>query len=435
MEPMLVYIPRLTPRIVYIFHFIFETILGIKYELTTSRERVLKARAPVLSYSKEPLDKGIWIHCHDLLMESGYHVQDLQFGHWNKMMVPFFIGFGPDLPFDIFAAAFYMITRYEEYLEFTPDAFGRFRASQSQAYKHRFLHLPVVDLWALKLGQILQVRYPAIQIRKREYRFISTIDIDQAWAYKHKGLARNLGGTARSLVRGELSDPVRRLATHLGLRTDPYHTFEYIHQTHLERHLKPVFFVQIGKRGRWDKNISGKHPAMQRLVKQLQTIGEVGLHPSLRSGRRQELDEELVLFSELTRQKTVRSRQHFIRLVFPHTYQLLCQYGVTHDHSMGFHDMPGFRAGTATPFYFFDLTEDQQKDLRVYPFQFMDVTLKDYLRLGPQDAMLKIEPIIEQVRKVGGTLASIWHNSALSETGDWKQWKPVFDYMMEKASP
>ena len=435
MEPLLIYVDKKTPRIGFIFDLIFDAILGMDYEVTTSRERFLKTHAPVLAYSEKPMDKGIWIYSHHLLRQSGIEELNLRYGHWNKLMVPFYTGFGPDLPFDIFAASFYLVTRYEEYLEFTPDRFGRFGAEQSQAHKHRFLHLPVVDIWARKLGRILQVRYPEMQFTERTYRFISTIDVDQAWAYKYKGLLRQLGGAAAAILRGHLADPLHRSLTLLGMKPDPYDTFHDILRIHDDKAVDCIFFFQVGKRGRWDKNLPGTHPKMQTLVRNIQNHARVGIHPSIRSIHRNELDEELVIFSESTGQKAIRSRQHYLRLTFPQTYQRLVKYGIAEDYSMGYPDALGFRAGTATPFPFFDLSDNQRKDLMIYPFQFMDVTLKNYLRSGPQDAMLKIESIIEQVRKVNGTLIGIWHNMSLSETGEWRMWKPVFDYMIEKALP
>ena len=42
------------------------------------------------------------------------------------------------IPFDLFSAAFYLVSRYEEYLPFASDSHGRFMPSQSIAYKKGF---------------------------------------------------------------------------------------------------------------------------------------------------------------------------------------------------------------------------------------------------------------------------------------------------------
>ena len=50
-------------------------------------------------------------------------------------------------PFDPFAASFFMISRYEEYLPHIKDIHGRFEAKESLAFKNNFLEKPIVDIW------------------------------------------------------------------------------------------------------------------------------------------------------------------------------------------------------------------------------------------------------------------------------------------------
>ena len=49
------------------------------------------------------------------------------------------------------------------------------------------------------------------------------------------------------------------------------------------------------------------------------------------------------------------SRQHFLRLSIPETYQNLIDLDIEEDYTMGYAKYAGFRASTCTPFYFFDL--------------------------------------------------------------------------------
>ena len=76
--------------------------------------------------------------------------------------VPCFFKTGPKsaIPYDIFAASFYLITRYEEYLPHVKDIHGRYTAEQSLAFKYRFLEKPVVDIWAYKLLEALKEKFP-----------------------------------------------------------------------------------------------------------------------------------------------------------------------------------------------------------------------------------------------------------------------------------
>jgi hypothetical protein len=127
------------------------------------------------------------------------------------------------------------------------------------------------------------------------------------------------------------------------------------------------------------------------------------------------------------------SRQHYLMLSFPHTYQQLQKLGIREDYSMGYAANSGFRAGTFTPFRFYDLTTECETTLVIHPFAVMDVTLRHYLKLTPDDALERIKQLIDKVRKVDGTFTSLWHNESLSEHGVWKGWRGIFEGMVEYA--
>ena len=86
--------------------------------------------------------------------------------------------------------------------------YERFEAHESIAYKENFLKTPVVDKWALELKKLLQQNCSNLNLKKREFTYINTIDIDNAWAYKHKGLFRTIGAIFKDVfknVRGDIS--------------------------------------------------------------------------------------------------------------------------------------------------------------------------------------------------------------------------------------
>ena len=101
---------------------------------------------------------------------------------------------------------------------------------------------------------------------------------------------------------------------------------------------------------------------------------------------------------------------------------------------MGFHDAPGFRAGTASPFYFYDLPDDEITDLKLHPFQVMDSCLNRTMGLSPEDAQKKIQSLYETSRAVNGQFISIWHNSSLGEDREWKGWRSVFEEMLGRVN-
>ena len=120
------------------------------------------------------------------------------------------------------------------------------------------------------------------------------------------------------------------------------------------------------------------------------------------------------------------SRQHYLRLSFPETYQNLIDLDIKQDYTMGYPKVVGFRASTCTPFYFYDLDFEIQTPLKIFPFAFMDLTLKNILNLSNEESVHKINELKEEVKKVNGTFITLFHNEALSENGEWKGWSTIY---------
>ena len=186
----LIYTHKITPRVRYIFKHIFTRTLLIPVNFTSKVEEFVAHNGPKLTYTRTPLRNEFFVKSNDLLFEQGVNDMEIIIQKWEG--IPCFFKTGPksSIPYDIFAASFYLISRYEEYLPHVKDKHGRYTAEQSLAYKHKFLEKPVVDIWACKLLKALQEKFPDYEYKKRTFEFISTVDIDNAFAYKHKSLVR-----------------------------------------------------------------------------------------------------------------------------------------------------------------------------------------------------------------------------------------------------
>jgi hypothetical protein len=101
---------------------------------------------------------------------------------------------------------------------------------------------------------------------------------------------------------------------------------------------------------------------------------------------------------------------------------------------MGYAQHCGFRAGTCTSFYFYDLDFEIQTPLKIYSFAVMDGTLKDYLFLSNRKALLKIKSLADKVKSVEGTFISLFHNETVSEMGRWKSWSKIYKEMLKYVS-
>jgi hypothetical protein len=289
------------------------------------------------------------------------------------------------------------------------------------------LHKPIVNQWAQLIAQKIQGRYPEFEYRKPQFGFLSTIDIDNAWAYKNKSVWRTAGALAKGFLKGNGQQNIERLLVLRGRKADPYDTYDFIKELYKDENKLLQFFVLLGKTSKYDRNVSPKNKQLRQLVAELSHHYEVGVHPSYRSTKNpKELDMEIGNLQDISNKKVIASRQHFLRLVLPQTYRNLIKAGIKNDYTLGYASQVGFRAGTANPFWFYDLKKETTTKLRVYPFHMMDVALKNSLELTPEDAWGAIEKLMLEVRKYGGTFISLWHNESLGDQGEWAGWRQVF---------
>jgi len=94
---------------------------------------------------------------------------------------------------------------------------------------------------------------------------------------------------------------------------------------------------------------------------------------------------------------------------------------------MGFSGEPGFRAGIATPFRYFDLFRDETMPLTIHPVTIMDVVFRDHLHLSPENSIVRMKQLIDTVRSVNGECVTLWHNESLTGKGRWEGWNRVFE--------
>jgi hypothetical protein len=430
MEPLQVKIftRNILPRLNYIASIILGDILGLEWEVVTDKRKI--GKHPVINYSQENISGSFRIAPTPLLSETGIRKRDLIISDWQNLPIFFQTDSGSDLPFDIFAASFWLITRYEEYLEFQPDEHGRFRASSSLAFRNGFLGIPLVDLWAKEFARSLLKKYQVIVFRRNEFNSLLTIDIDVPFAYLGRNFIRNIGGFVRDITTGK-GDAANRFHVVSKEKKDPYEVFDYIIEKTEGFRTDTKFFFSVGDHSKYDKNPSWKNEEYRELIKRITSKFPAGLHPSyFAAGKYSMLELEMKRLKSIVPEKITSARFHFLRLSMPHSYRDLLQAGITEDHSLCYHDEPGFRAGIARPFMFYDLLEDRETNLRIMPFQVMDLTFYHYKNLDPDTSKKLIYEVIDETRKAGGLFVSLWHNTSLLETAEWQGWREVFESML-----
>ncbi|MDG1398181.1 MAG: polysaccharide deacetylase family protein [Polaribacter sp.] len=431
----LVYTHKITPRVRYIFKHILTRTLLIPVDFTTKVDEFVAHNGLKLSYTRIPLGTEFFIKSNDLLFEQGVNDLDIMINKWDDIPCFFATNLKSAIPFDVFAASFYLISRYEEYLPHVKDIHGRYTAEQSLAYKKGFLEKPVVDIWAYKFLKALKDKFPDYDYKSREYNFISTVDVDNAFAYKHKSLVRNVGGFLNDLAYFRILNLWNRFAVTFKIKRDPFDTFGKILRLQKESNTATIFFFLVGNYSTFDTNVSYAKTKYRLLIKEMLDYAQVGLHPSYFTMTKSELlKKEKIRLEHIINTPIHKSRQHYLRFNLPETYQNLIDLEVKEDYSMGYASNIGFRAGTCTPFYFYDLDFEIQTPLKVFPFALMDTTLNDYMGLTPKQSLGKIRDLKNEVKAVNGTFITLFHNETLSDYLRWKGWKRLYESMLKIAA-
>ncbi|HYQ58823.1 MAG TPA: polysaccharide deacetylase family protein, partial [Draconibacterium sp.] len=337
-----------------------------------------------------------------------------------------------DLPFDPFAASFYLVSRHEEYVDEQRDKLGRYPYQNSILAKYNLLQKPIVNIWAHLLAKLLKEKYPTFETEETKFNFISTIDVDNAFAYQNKGILRTTAAWAKSLIQRNTVDYKKRRLVLRGKEKDPYDTYEYLDSVFRGNEDKVKFFFLVGDYGRYDKNISHTNKQYRTLISETAKKYDVGIHPSFASskkGGKKKVKIEKQRLDEIAGQPITKSRQHYLMLKFPKTYRRLLNAKIEEDYTLGYSAQPGFRGGICTPYYFYDLKQEAVTNLKIIPFNVMDGTLRYYMQLPPEEAFEEIKKIMQEVKNVGGTFVSIWHNETVSNLGTWNGFREVFEQM------
>jgi len=368
--------------------------------------------------NEKPDGNSYWICPIGLLSETHIQTQNFQISYWNEL--PVFFQAKGDLGFDIFAASFYLLARYEEYLPHEKDKYGRYAETNSLAFKEKFLRLPLIDLWRQQLENILQVKFPDYQPEKRTFQYTPTFDIDMPFAFLHKPFYVHIGAFAKNILHGNKNVLQQQIATWLGKMQDPFDSFSLLNVQMRQYDFQPIFFFPVAKRyGQFDKNPPQSNITFQQLIQQQSRLFDIGLHPSWQSGDCNIiLTQEKTYLEKTSGKKITKSRQHYIRMTLPETYQNLINTGIEEDFSMGYGNIDGFRASTSRTFYWFDLSKNEATQLSVHPFCWMDATAYHHTKESPEQVFSNLQYYYEIIQSVGGHMITIMHNNYFAPTSD-----------------
>lgn len=419
---LLVYTPKITSRLDFVFKHICTRILGLQVEFTTDPEDYDRFEGAKMVYGKQNLGESLFVESHGLLQQLGFEDVNIQMGMWDEVPCFFACRRHSMIDYDIFAAAFYLLSRYEEYLPHVKDELGRFPAAKSLANREGFLDRPVVDIWAMKFGRELRKFFPQLVFGDRHTCVHHWVSVETPYMYQNRGLLHNLVGGLSDLYHFRLELLLLRVRVLLKLRKDPYNVFTWLVNASKSEHLSISVVFRLGQSERFKDYINTARKRVQMLIKFVADYTDTGLLLGGKSLQQlSTLQDEQKLLESLTHRPLAPAAIVRQRIDLPHHYRMLVEMEVQKEGSMYYHDAPGFRAGTCTPFLFYDLDYEIKTPLTLQP---LCAAPGEWEGSSPA-RMDTLKALFHQVDRVSGTFMMAFQNTDLIDRKQQKYWRKM----------
>ncbi|MBE5317551.1 hypothetical protein IM793_00145 [Pedobacter sp. MR2016-19] len=411
----------LTPRIKYIFNFIFKDILKAEVEFTGNSAYFLQSEHIKISYGNEPLGEELFFKSTPLLFSNKLEEIKPKTVSFGEYQVPFPVEQSA-LPFDVFAASFFMISRYEEYLS-QRNTEEEFKPSKSYQHKWRVLDKPIIDEWALIIKSIIRKKHPTFKFQEKKFQHQPTIHFNML-THLPDGFLNKTKFIFSAVFKKEnnyLGSKFDRL-TGIGINNEQ--VLEQVKEIFVSKKSNPLYFLDF-------PDVPMDYIRTNNIAKILNNQSVGLLRPCASNKQKMtEIKEGLVKLKKIHPNLTTSTSQQLEVLKFPICYLNILNSGITSDYSMGYGSVPGFRAGTCTPFNWYDLQLEKVTPLVVHSYCLNDHILQFLIH---EAATEKIHQYTDAVKMVNGTFYSSWSLKSLSDHPKYKKLKSLFREMLNYA--
>ena len=430
-----IYTDKYTNRLKYVADHIFKRILGQSVNIVNKVEDLPTLSAcPLIVYSETLKVKGaLHIVPNGLLFKKGVREYDITMNTWDGVKT-FFATKGGDIPFDIFSASFYLLSRYEEYLPIKEnfDSKGCFISEKSLAYKEGFLETPLVDVWALKLEEKLNSLFPNYTSSiDRRFRFLPIISVNTPYRYRTYSVLGNVLRLGKKVLERDWSELKKQLRVLLRIDQDPYCNVEKIVELHNRNSLRPLFAFRISNK-KWYKR--PVYFAYSTYKKVLCRNYQIALCISgVASNSVTQLKMEQKILSRIFRTRIVIGTSSLSEYVVPKFYRNLSNSKIKEDFSMSYPDRIGFRASTCTPFRVYDLNREEYYRIDVHSVPFTVWSVKR-MGLNKEEIVKAATSMAKTVKSLKGEFIIASHNDNFVDSSMLKGWASTYEYVIRYVS-
>ena len=338
---------------------------------------------------------------------------------------------------DIFAATFFMLSRWEEYVNTNRDSHNRFPSSESLASKQGFLNRPIINEYIDKLKIMLLELDNKLVFKSYKYKFILTHDVDSIYKWDTiKKFIRNLGGDL--IVRKSISEFLKTIFYYtqvkLRLKNDPFDTFDYLMDISDKIGVKSHFFFMGKGLTKFDNMYNSLDNKTKYLVDKIKRRGHfIGIHPTYDAynNKKQFKKEKNELEFNLNTKMTF-GREHFLRFEVPTTWQIWEDCNMEWDSTLSFADREGFRCGICYEFSVYNILTRKKLNLKEKPLIVMETSFLYQDNITPELIKERIVYLINKVKKHNGEFVLLWHNSNFN-IKKWDKSKNIYSEILDEC--
>lgn len=400
----LIYCSNITSRKEYVFRHVFKRILEVEYKFTTELNEFVGYSGPKFSYTQKTIGQEMSIYAEGLLDEVGIDLHEVEISYWDELPV-FFQSLDHEsiVPFDLFSAVFYLLSRYEEYLPQMKDELGRFKAQDSVAYQNDFLKLPIIELWVFKFKTVLEAKFDFTIDLANEYKQVTVIDTPIYFKYRSRSWITKWEMFISYVKKFSIYKLILFFSVLLRFKKDPFDNLDdllKIFTSTNQTESKSLFLFNLGNITRDNPGVSYRNHTYKIAIKHAADYCDIGVLARINSSEEQAI-LQATRFEKNTHRILKFVRVNKSKLEVPHFYRNISGLGKVNDYSMCFENVVGFRAGTSLPFYFYDLDYEIQTPVLVHPVAIHYSSLVNKM-LASQRIALK--QIVHQIKAVHGHL-------------------------------
>jgi len=328
---------------------------------------------------------------------------------------------------DIFASIFFMVSRWEEYVNKMRDNHNRFPATESLSFKNGFLNRAIVNEYIeMLMNMLLHLGFEKDR-RLKKKQLVLTHDIDRLYMWKNW----------QQVVRVAIGDLLKRKNIRLAKErfteynsikskkiNDPYDIFDILMDTSDKYSLKSHFYFMSGGLTKYDNRYRIDEPKCLELINKInQREHIIGFHASYNTyNDSEQFKIEKDFLEKILKREITEGRGHYLRFEVPVTWQIWEDCGMKIDSTCGYADKEGFRCGTGEEFSVFNILTREKLKLKERPLLLMDSSLFGYQKI--ESSMIK--DVVTQLRENTKMFTVLWHNTQVE---NMNLYEPILNYL------